>query len=415
MHRIGSLLLHLTNYESSPNVLSTLESELDQSIAPEEFCSTARTHGVGPLVYNALTQLPQGVLHGQLPEWIRRSMRILRPDAFRTSLATHRATLELSRLLDAAEGHGIRPVLIKGLSVSAHYPRPDVRIFGDLDLLVAERSIDAMVDIAFELGYVYGEWTYERGKVVPWLYSEEEIALTWQNDKKHIPCLIVPDSSEEPFRKTLEIHRNVVRPSCREHFDVVGALKRASKGTTTGVSVRTFDRADALWHQALHMYQFPENVALALGGTDLKLAWFRDIKALLAKGGIAETLLDRVNHPEAQYACASAIINTEDLYPGTIDESTYGAWRERFAHKPGNQLFEDLDDEGRRTHERGRMIGRWSRDIRARIFDERRLTEVFPHWWSLGRKAEISPFVRVARERMRRLGLPWTGATGSRF
>ena len=408
----GSLLLRLSTCESTSDAIPTLESALDHGITPEEFCTTAIVHDLGPLVYHALGQLQQDGLQGKLALWVRRSICILRPGAYQASVASHAASLELSCLVAAAEREGIRPVLIKGLSLAAHLPREDARIFGDLDLLVQEESIAAMVDIAFDCGYVYGEWLHAREGITPWIYSKEEIALTWRNDKKHIPCLIVPDSADEPFPKTLEIHRNVVRPSCQDHFDLCGAVKRARKGSGICRTVRTLDTADALWAQALHMYQSPENIALALSGGDLKLAWFRDTKALLASEGVAETLIGRVEHPEAQYACAVAILNTEDLYPGTIDEATHKAWSDPFDRKPGNQLFEDLNEEGLRTNMRGRRVGEWSRDICDRIFDERRLTEILPHWWSLGSKARRSPYVCAAKERMCRLGLPWSGATG---
>lgn len=56
-------------------------------------------------------------------------------------------------LLNALKRDGIPCVVLKGSSVSVNYPRPELRVLGDIDILVSKKSLENAVKALLQLGY----------------------------------------------------------------------------------------------------------------------------------------------------------------------------------------------------------------------------------------------------------------------
>lgn len=207
----------------------------------KEMYSLAYSHRVNSLVYNTFKHA--GLLT-TIPEYYKTE---LYKKTYIQKIRYHFALKELDRLISVAHAEGLHPVLFKGLSIGLYYSNPVLRKFGDFDLLVSDNEIPSMITVAKKLGYVFGEWAYDK----PIIYNNEEInnRIDPANDFKHLLEMILPESRSKPFRASLEIHRNVEPPSRAHDFDIEGAINRAREVEIGNAKVLTLDPADAIWSE----------------------------------------------------------------------------------------------------------------------------------------------------------------------
>ena len=95
-----------------------------------------------------------------LPEDIRPSEQQLEPFRnYATSQAVknERLMAEQNKLLKAFAERSIPCVVLKGSSAAAPYPRPELRVLGDIDLLVDRTSLESAAEILLELDYRKGK------------------------------------------------------------------------------------------------------------------------------------------------------------------------------------------------------------------------------------------------------------------
>ena len=103
--------------------------------------------GLTPLMYHAMRECPESVP----PAW---------RDALRSADLTAQVRFEnlceaAVEVLDACRGVGVRPTLLKGISIShQHYPIPHLRPMGDLDILVPESEFELIESILLSNGMV---------------------------------------------------------------------------------------------------------------------------------------------------------------------------------------------------------------------------------------------------------------------
>ena len=109
----------------------------------------AKAQAVIPLVYNGAV-----VAMARLPEELSAKWK----------KATVYGVVKNERLLTAQDqlimcfqSNKISSVILKGSSVSRYYPAPDLRILGDIDVLVAKEDLKKAMAIISELGYVMRE------------------------------------------------------------------------------------------------------------------------------------------------------------------------------------------------------------------------------------------------------------------
>lgn len=115
------------------------------AIDPQTLVDAAETHGVLPLVADALLAGPR------LPPALAHALRHAAQRAVVDDLVQ---ASELRRVLDAMAAHDVRTVLMKGAQLAhSHYVRPDLRPRTDTDMFVAKGEEDRAAAVLGELGY----------------------------------------------------------------------------------------------------------------------------------------------------------------------------------------------------------------------------------------------------------------------
>jgi len=103
--------------------------------------------GLGPLMYHATRLSPENI---PLP-W---------RDPLRSADLTAQVRFEnlcetAAEVIDACQGEGVRPTLLKGISISLqHYPVPHMRSMGDIDILVPEPDFERVESSLLRNGMV---------------------------------------------------------------------------------------------------------------------------------------------------------------------------------------------------------------------------------------------------------------------
>lgn len=167
-----------------------------------------------------------------------------------TAVAHHmRALATLRDVTRLLEGAGVRSAVLKGPALAALcYPRPDLRWYRDLDLLVAGADVGTAVETLEAAGSTLLDRNWD---LINEVRPGELHVLTPQG--------VVLDLH-------FELVNNLERRS-RFRVDPAAVLRRAEQVTLSGYPVVTSDPTDTVLHLALHT---------ALSGAD-RLGWFADI------------------------------------------------------------------------------------------------------------------------------------------
>ncbi|MBE6604885.1 MAG: hypothetical protein E7639_04180 [Ruminococcaceae bacterium] len=116
------------------------QSDLDAVLA------LADAHAVYGVVSEGLSDLPEGTLtKEQTLDLQEKTVTLLRHNE---ALSTARASL-----CAFLQKQGIAAVILKGDSVAALYPTPDLRVSGDIDCLLHERDVETVATALEEKGY----------------------------------------------------------------------------------------------------------------------------------------------------------------------------------------------------------------------------------------------------------------------
>lgn len=107
----------------------------------EEIYSMARRQTVCGICYAAFCRLPDRLLppHALLTRWVARV------DAIET--ANRAMAVAAASLIAVLRRAGLHPVVQKGLSVARHYPNPELRECGDIDLWLPGREFDKAITV----------------------------------------------------------------------------------------------------------------------------------------------------------------------------------------------------------------------------------------------------------------------------
>ena len=112
----------------------------------ERLLSAAREHDVVALVADRLAVVDQS------SATLRRAFR---EESQRLAASDLAAEIELRRLLNALDAHGVQALVIKGSHLAySHYTRPDLRARIDSDVLVGRTERDSATRVLGGLGYV---------------------------------------------------------------------------------------------------------------------------------------------------------------------------------------------------------------------------------------------------------------------
>ena len=142
---------------TSTNLNAILATELFQqplSIAPSadwpSILTEANRHAVTALLYPTLKKLPD--VPADILSQVRRTA-LFSAGAFDALL---RSQAEIIAML---EEHHIPCAILKGTSVACCYPHPELRMPGDIDILVGEEKLQEACDVFAAAGYTYSHAT----------------------------------------------------------------------------------------------------------------------------------------------------------------------------------------------------------------------------------------------------------------
>jgi hypothetical protein len=223
-------------------------AELERAVATGRLgplLQLAKFHRVLPFVHRDLRDVP-GV--------DERTMQALDRVAIIQTANQVRMVTDLGGFAAAIAPQGIPWLTFKGpVAAQLLYPRPELRTYRDLDLLIPRSEFPGAIDFLQRNGFevIDRNWTLirreRRGQLHLTLAMGTVADLHW-----HL------------------LNRGVVR----EAFDVAmdGVMARARTVMVSGVAARTLDPVDTLVHLSLHA---------ALAGAD-RLIWLKDLERSIA-------------------------------------------------------------------------------------------------------------------------------------
>lgn len=110
------------------------------------FLKMATEHAVTPLLYSGVNQVsdvPQGVFD------------IIERFAVRSTILSDRMSKSQNELFECLNRYNIKAAVIKGTSVAAFYRHPEVRMTGDIDILIAPEDMSACSGALSDSGFIH--------------------------------------------------------------------------------------------------------------------------------------------------------------------------------------------------------------------------------------------------------------------
>lgn len=184
-----ALLLASAFLDSTPERLAALRACADRG-APPGLVASLELHGILPLAARNL-RAAGATLPADVARALGEREQVLREEGLRNALT-------VERLLAAAERAGVEVTLLKGASLALDvYADPLLRSQGDVDVLVDQRDVRALLRAAVEAGLVEAEgalplwWhrsTHFHVKLAPALALLKEVEVHW---RLHHPALLL--------------------------------------------------------------------------------------------------------------------------------------------------------------------------------------------------------------------------------
>lgn len=137
-------------------IITLLKSAITgQSYAlPQDFdlaraSAMVRAHHMSTLIYAGALNCGISAEHAEMKKLFQYYCQ--------AQLISERQMRELDRLYDAFEKNGLDYMPMKGSILKALYPRPEMRLMGDADILIRQEQYDRIVPIVEQLGFKGGD------------------------------------------------------------------------------------------------------------------------------------------------------------------------------------------------------------------------------------------------------------------
>ena len=196
------------------------------SVDPGALISLANIHKLTPILYYELTKNCKGALPEDCLAWIKRNAYM----QITSQISKSKAFVETyGKLSDA----GIRGIVVKGITLRALYPEPDLRLSSDEDMLVSAEDFETAANLLLSLGFE------EREK------TDEETNVRAFSDKKSGLLIELHNSL---FPHTDEFNENMA-----SLFS--GAAERAEETIIDNCKMYTLTPTDALLFLVLHSFK----------------------------------------------------------------------------------------------------------------------------------------------------------------
>ena len=273
---------------------------LDPSVSWDDLHRAADYHRISPAVYlylRARTDDPG--LIGPLQH------------SYQQQMARHLQTVaDLKILAQALDGAGISWVLVKGPSLSAIWPRPDMREYHDLDLLVdRHRFLDALSTLQ-----AAGAVLVDRNPPMILRQLRAELRLHLRHGT------------------TLDLHWDLVNDvTLRKEFrfPTDAMIERASSAAIGGIAVPVLDPVDTLLHLGYHT---------TLSGAH-RLIWFMDIRSASSHDPDWARIASRARAYGVELPLSLAFDRAARILGGTYPRHVWNRFRAwRFLAKTADRL-----------------------------------------------------------------------------
>ena len=139
--RETKMLLSLLAYELFGQALPESHADVDW----EKLIEEANDHAITALLYCGLKRL-NGVPKEILTQ--------VRASAISSAMRSQSMLVIQEEILDALAAQQIDCAVLKGMSVACHYPHPELRVPGDIDLLIGRTNLEAACKALEGIGFV---------------------------------------------------------------------------------------------------------------------------------------------------------------------------------------------------------------------------------------------------------------------
>jgi hypothetical protein len=324
------------NQDWSRNLCSRLDALVDW----RNVLHAAEHHGVTPLAYQALREVPDRVPSAVLDDLARRYEHNARRNL--------RFTGELIRILDCLDAHGIAAIPYKGpVLAETVYGDLGLREFSDLDLLV--RSVDVLraKDALTGLGYVPGS---------QFTVAEERECLRSGYE-------FVFDGPAG--RNLLEIQWAILPRFYAVDLDLNGLFDRASLASVGGKTVKALSPEDLLLALCVH----------AAKHAWIRLCWLRDIAGVVQSQSLNWDLVSqRAKMLGVDRMLGISLLLASRLLGASIPDSLTGKWRDdREIERLCKQITQHMPNSAEYNTETFHYF-RLMRRLRERASDQARFT-----------------------------------------
>ncbi|MFN0070623.1 MAG: nucleotidyltransferase family protein [Chloroflexota bacterium] len=188
------------------------------------FRARAEQYGMTPVAHAGLAALDTSA-----PMEVRRNLSIA--SALTALRIEHQIVPAFHTAIAALQGAGLSPVVLKGMALAHQvYPRPALRTFSDIDILLPHQRIEQANRALTQAGFWIGE-------------SRSELP-----DHHHGPVVF-----SEAGSVAVELHHGIVPGGSPFAIDVDVMLARSQMESIAGVSVLVPSHVDMLLHVCTHL------------------------------------------------------------------------------------------------------------------------------------------------------------------
>ena len=310
--------------ELQQGILTWLKSALTGETLPlpenldlDAACRLVRAHQLTAMAYDGASRCGVDQSHPAMQTLFQRYVKVMQISA--------RQLQALEKLYAAFEGQGIVCLPLKGCIMKALYPKPELRIMGDADILIRTEQYEQIVPILQTLGFRR--------------VQESDYDYSWENDALHLELhksLFPPQDADFTryfgtgwdFASTREGHRHAMSAAdsfiymfahFAKHFRGAGVGCRQM--TDLWVYLRAHPELDeavlADRLEQLHLLRFYRNIRRTLA------VWF--------EGGAEDELTAFITDYVFDSGCWGTSQNAA-LSLGVRDQQTAGKSNERFAY-----------------------------------------------------------------------------------
>lgn len=171
---------------------------LPQDIDMDALYRQLRRHSIVSLGYTGLVNCGMDKKHPVMQQLFR--------DYIAVMMKSEKQQAALDALFESFEQQGIDYLPLKGINMKKLYPKPELRIMGDADVLIRKEKYDDVVEIVKSQGYNF--------------ILQASHTKNWENEKLHLEVHtdLMPDSDEDYYNYFEDCWKNAVRKQGREYL-----------------------------------------------------------------------------------------------------------------------------------------------------------------------------------------------------